>query len=1225
MRGLGSRLCIWLLLIIFSSVFGVYYPPHVEQLPTITGQSSGSLIALPYDDSFILKCEAKGNPSPTYRWTKNGIDFYPHKDPLLTTEETYGTFVIPNTKDKVKYQGKYRCYATNKLGTAISDETEFIVPSLPKFPRVNLEPLDVKEGDSALLECNPPIGVPPRQLYWMNCTDLKHIKQDERVSMGLNGNLYFSNTLAPDSHNDYCCFASFPKIRTIVQKPRMAVRVRTTPERKPNIIAPLGHSTSHVKKGDELQLECIAEGLPTPIIQWTKMGDTFPEHAVINNFGKLLIIPRIMPEDDGKYTCTALNSAGEDVRHFHVVMEEPPSWKEEPVRDLLAEIGSDIHIKCSATGKPQPSITWKRNGRPLDDFTSTNQQVLDDSVILHGAQKSDSAVYQCEASNRHGIIIANANILVMNHPPLLLTRNYLEYATMLGKSVIMDCKVFSSPLATIQWTREDPEGSVDGERCSLLKNGSLQIHRVEKEDMGQYKCFTNNSEGTASIFTELFVKDSTWIVEAPQDMKVERGSTAELECQVMSDPTLSRELEVLWVKDGIQIISNLSEGYAIDHGTLQITNVSHSDEGNYTCIVRTSLDQNQASAYVTVLDVPDPPVQLLLSDLKERSVKLHWEAASDHNSPITEFIIQFEENNWEPEKWKELLRVASSQFSAPLTLYCHINYQFRVIAVNAVGRSHPSMPSERYRTPSCAPDRNPENIRIEGPRPHQMDITWEPLLPVEHNSPDLEYKLSYRLLGVEDSWKEQMVKRQSFLVENTPTFVPFEIKIQAHNKHGWAPEPRVVTGYSGEDLPLAAPGNVSVKVLNSTLLRVSWSPVPHAALRGHPLGYMVHWWQTQSLLTSKRIPSEKQSLTILGNRSHTMVPGLKPFSEYNLTVNVFNRKGNGPSSSAVNSYLTLVLVPDKPHILRATNFQKNSITLVWAPPRKANGFLTGYLLQYQTVGETLGELKSVNISSPDTTQWVLHNLQEDHRYKFYLSACTQMGCGSVANEEGGTVPEAFVLNVTTSISDTFARIHWSATGDDSDSELYVVIMNQRGGVWQISEAVNTSKGFHLIEGLSPETVYKVRLLASHRLDDFSYFEEVFKTKKATSKQLEASKQWIVVLMCVIALLTLLVLIGCFVIKKKGGKYAVKEKEEIPADPESHGINEDAPCDYSDEKPLKSSQQLLGGIKEDDSSEDSSIISEDDCEFNEDGSFIGEYACYRRRASLEPNGHPPFTS
>lgn len=56
--------------------------------------------------------------------------------------------------------------------------------------------------------------------------------------------------------------------------------------------------------------------------------------------------------------------------------------------------------------------------------------------------------------------------------------------------------------------------------------------------------------------------DSTRIVEAPQDMKVTRGSMAELECQVECDPTLRRELEILWLKDGINIFSNFSERWA---------------------------------------------------------------------------------------------------------------------------------------------------------------------------------------------------------------------------------------------------------------------------------------------------------------------------------------------------------------------------------------------------------------------------------------------------------------------------------------------------------------------------------------------------------------------------------------------------------------------------------------------------------------------------------------
>lgn len=59
-------------------------------------------------------------------------------------------------------------------------------------------------------------------------SDLQHIEQDERVSMGLNGDLFFSNALEKDSRRDYCCFAAFPRIRTIVQKNAMSVVVKSS-------------------------------------------------------------------------------------------------------------------------------------------------------------------------------------------------------------------------------------------------------------------------------------------------------------------------------------------------------------------------------------------------------------------------------------------------------------------------------------------------------------------------------------------------------------------------------------------------------------------------------------------------------------------------------------------------------------------------------------------------------------------------------------------------------------------------------------------------------------------------------------------------------------------------------------------------------------------------------------------------------------------------------------
>lgn len=50
----------------------------------------------------------------------------------------------------------------------------------------------------------------------------------------------------------------------------------------------------------------------------------------------------------------------------------------------------------------------------LSDDPGNNRRVLDDTVVLHGATQQDSGVYQCEASNSHGSILANVNIMVMS-------------------------------------------------------------------------------------------------------------------------------------------------------------------------------------------------------------------------------------------------------------------------------------------------------------------------------------------------------------------------------------------------------------------------------------------------------------------------------------------------------------------------------------------------------------------------------------------------------------------------------------------------------------------------------------------------------------------------------------------------------------------------------------------------------------------------------------------
>ena len=39
---------------------------------------------------------------------------------------------------------------------------------IPKFPKETIDPIVVELGEPVVLKCNPPEGVPPRQIYWMS-------------------------------------------------------------------------------------------------------------------------------------------------------------------------------------------------------------------------------------------------------------------------------------------------------------------------------------------------------------------------------------------------------------------------------------------------------------------------------------------------------------------------------------------------------------------------------------------------------------------------------------------------------------------------------------------------------------------------------------------------------------------------------------------------------------------------------------------------------------------------------------------------------------------------------------------------------------------------------------------------------------------------------------------------------------------------------------------------
>ncbi|XP_062300022.1 neuronal cell adhesion molecule a isoform X1 [Scomber scombrus] len=1162
------------LLILFSHMTSALEVPlDLPQPPTITLQSPKDYIFDPREN-IVINCEAKGKPHPSFSWTRNGSHFDVEKDSKVLMKPGSGTLVIDISGEKAEaYEGTYQCTAHNEHGTAVSNNIVIRQSRSPLWSKERNEAITVQMGISLVLQCRPPAGLPPPVIFWMD-NNFQKLPLDLRVSQALNGDLYFSNVLPEDTRSDYICYARFPHTQTIQQKQPISVSVLEMDtmnetlaalynvtdfysgdpvgERRPGFMTPLGAtSTKMVLKGETLELECIAEGLPTPEMTWQKDGGELPSSRItFHNFQKTLKISDVNEADGGDYRCTAKNKLGTAHHIIKVTVKASPFWVSAPRNLILAPNETGI-LTCRVGGEPKPKISWFVNGVSIENAPEDrSRKVEDDTVILSNVQQGSSAVYQCNASNEFGYLMANAFVNVLAEPPRVLTPPNRVYQVITNSPALLHCASFGSPIPTITWFKDIQTSIKNDDPYVIHENGTLEIHVAQPLNSGKYTCIATNNLGIKENHVYLEVKEPTRILKQPEYKVVQRGMSAEFECKVKHDPSLIPTM--IWLKDNGELPDD--ERFEVDTDSLIIKDVIEEDEGTYTCIMNTTLDQDSASAMLTVVEAtptpaivyeqPDPPTDLELTDQTERTVQLSWIPGDENNSPTQKFLIQYEDLLHQPGVWINLTEVDGTSTTAQLNLSPYVYYTFRVLAENQVGFSQPSQASRQYRTNPAAPDENPSDVQGEGTEADNLVISWTPLTGFQANGPGLEYKVHWRQKGVDQEWSSRTVANVSqCVVTGTPTYVPFEIKVQASNDYGNGPEPGVTIGYSGEDAPLSAPDSVKVMVHNSTVAEVHWEPVVPTSVRGKLQGYKVYYRRERGLLETEteETEQEEQVLTFSGNRSEGRLPGLQPYSLYNIRIRVLNSKAEGPPSTD-KKFETPEGVPGQPAFLNVEP-SLDSLTLSWGAPLSINGRLSGYILKYQPVNSTneLGPPKIMNLLANETTV-TLSNLNSSMLYKFYLSAKTNKGSGPSITEEGFTIIDTTV----------------------------------------------------------------------------------------PSRQVDIATQgWFIGLMCAIALLILVLLIVCFIKRNKGGKYPVKEKEDAHQDPEIQPMKEDdgtfgeyrsMESDTEDHKPLKGSRTPSNGTVRRDESDDSLVDYGEggDGQFNEDGSFIGQYSGKKEKDTHEGN-------
>ncbi|XP_027865848.1 neural cell adhesion molecule L1.1-like isoform X1 [Xiphophorus couchianus] len=1209
-------------------------PPKLTVVPR-------SVTAFSRED-IVLTCNATGSPTPLIRWVKDGVQFGPEKSgsgKINASEDE-------ETMELESYAGVYQCFASNDLGTAMTQTVEVIVEPHPVVAKENEVDKSAYESESLILTCNPPKRSTPPYIYWMG-TKMRHIPQNERVMIGLDGNLYFANLIKTDSRSDYNCYAQYTAARTIIPVTVARLTVQSSNEvvrgRKPDLLQPHGsHTAVQALRGQSVTLECIPKGLPTPWVEWQKTdGDLKTTSASLDSFDRWLYFDSITEDDDGEYRCRAHNVHGNATHSFTVTVKAAPYWvKEFP--ELTYAPGETVRLDCLAKGNPEPAITWRINGEPLTAVDEDpRRSVTGSALILRDVVVSDTAIYQCEAANVHGSILQNINLFVVELPPQILSSDGIVYKVFEGEQVSMDCESFGAPRPQITWLREDTVPLLLDNRVSLFTNGTVELVNVTHEDSGAYTCSVDNTD--ISITANLEVFNQTVILKGPLDVHVRRGQTAYLDCHFYKDPRLRANVQ--WKKDGQHLnfpMPNKSRYNLHKNHTLQVKKAQQDDTGKFSCEVRTDpVGQVMATGSITVLAPPDPPGSVSLSPIEDYSATLSWIPGSSHNSPITEFIVEAEEKPQTDSgaaAWRNWTTVPGdfSHFQLSLQPFCR--YRFRVTAVNKLGRSKASEPTEPRSIPPAAPRSNPTNVRTNSTEPGVLLITWDEMEKRLHNGQDFQYRVYWREADNKNAdWNWSYVKSPPFTVNNTGTFTPFEIKVQAVNAIESGPTPEANTGHSGEDKPEEPPTGVAFSVVNSTVT-VTWNEAQN--VRGHLLGYRLYIRRLGSSSgrdrrslgkhhhTAERHRLEQHKLAnrnnwmvqVDGPKTVTEVTGLRLFSQYELELTAFNSKGESPRSSPTR-FNTPEGAPGPPASLRFESPTETSLVLHWTPPHEVNGELQGYEVQYQQEGGSQMEIQMINVFNVNQVE--LKNLDPSSYYLFKVIARTAAGQGPPITRRGATLLEgAPPTNITVVSSVTSLNLSWVPEDRHRNHGFHIhYLRKSAGGQWEESELINSTQGFYSLMGLQPGTEYSLRILH----DNNTHWQEMLRTVGPVPSEMPgrfATQGWLIGLISAIVLLILILLILCLIKRSRGGKYAVKDKEKKEIDfdlqnkDETFGEYRSLESD-GDEKRSDSQRSLCDDSKL--GSEDSLAEYGDsvDIQFNEDGSFIGQYS--GRSAAAAPPG------
>uniref|UniRef100_A0A8C2UJT2 Sidekick cell adhesion molecule 2 n=1 Tax=Coturnix japonica TaxID=93934 RepID=A0A8C2UJT2_COTJA len=947
----------------------------------------------------VLTCMAEGSWPLEFKWLHNSRELT-----KFSLEYRYMITSLDRT-----HAGFYRCIVRNRMGALLQRQTEVQVAYMGSFEDSETEQ-SVSHGEAAVIRAPRIASFPQPQVTWFR--DGRKISPSSRIAITLENTLVILSTVAPDAGRYYVQAVndkngdnktSQPITLTVANVGGPADPIA------PTIIVP-PRNTSVVAGTSEVTMECVANARPLIKLHIIWKKDGVPISSGISDYSRRLTILNPTLGDSGYYECEAVlrsSSVPAVAEGAYLSVLEPPQFVKEPERHITAEMEKVVAIPCQAKGVPPPDMAWYKDASLIHPEQLSRFQLLaDGSLQISGLLPDDTGMFQCFARNAAGEVQTTTYLAVTSIAPNI-TRGPQDSTVIDGMSVILNCETSGAPRPAITWQKGErilASGSVQLPRFTLLESGSLLVSPAHLADAGTYTCLATNSRGVDEASADLVVWARTRITDPPQDQSVIKGTRASMSCGVTHDPSV--DVRYVWEKDGAPLGTESGPRLRLDEtGTLHISQTWSGDIGTYTCKVLSAGGNDSRSAHLRVRQLPHAPESpvAVLSPLEKRAINLTWAKPFDGNSPLLRYLVEISENN---APWTVLLASVDPELTWVVVrgLVPARSYQFRLCAVNDVGRSQFSKDTERVSLPEEPPSAPPQNVIASGRTNQSIMIQWQPP-PESHQNGVLKgYIIRYCLAGLPVGYQFKNITNadvNNLLLEDLIIWTNYEIEVAAYNSAGLGVYSMKVTEWTLQGVPTVPPGNVQTEATNSTTIRFTWNPPSPQFINGINQGYKLIAWE----------PEHEEEATVVTVRPNFQdsvhvgyVVGLKKFTEYLTSVLCFTTPGDGPRSPP-QLVRTHEDVPGPVGHLSFSEILDTSLKVSWQEPLEKNGILTGYRISWEEYNRT--NTRVTHYLPNVTLEYRVTGLTALTTYTIEVAAMTSKGQGQVSSStiSSGVPPE----------------------------------------------------------------------------------------------------------------------------------------------------------------------------------------------------------------------------